>query len=111
MWFPVQLGGVETPPPRACYTWWRKLVATPSRRDQTNTEDHGRVGAAAGGSEHCAAGYAWGGDGSVTAGQVGMAAGAAVSRPAPSRFILKQIETEDIEAYLPTFERTAVREK
>ena len=40
-----------------------------------------------------------------------MAAGAAVSRPAPSRFILKQIETDDIEAYLPTFERTAVREK
>ena len=40
-----------------------------------------------------------------------MAAGAAVSRPAPSRFILKQTETDDIEAYLQTFERTAVREK
>ena len=49
--------------------------------------------------------------GALTAGQASMAAGATASRPAPSRFILKQTETADIEAYLQTFEGTAVREK
>ena len=46
--------------------------------------------------------------GALRASQVGMAAD---YRPVLSRFILKQIETEDIEAYFQTFERTVVREK
>lgn len=40
-----------------------------------------------------------------------MAAGAAVSCPKPSKFILKLTEADDIEAYLQAFERTAAREK
>ena len=48
--------------------------------------------------------------GALAAGHGGVAAGATASRPAPSRFLLKQTETDDIEAYLNTFERTAVRE-
>ena len=48
--------------------------------------------------------------GALAAGHGGVAAGATASRPAPSRFLLKQTETDDIEAYLNTFERTAVWE-
>jgi RNA-splicing ligase RtcB len=48
--------------------------------------------------------------GALAAGHGGVAAGATASRPTPSRFILRQTETDDIEAYLQTFERTAVRE-
>lgn len=41
----------------------------------------------------------------VLTAHIGLTAGAAVSRPTPSMFILKQTETDDIQAYLQTFVR------